>query len=253
MEIGVPTSLIPHDATTPSGPRRYESSGGLADLLALVSLVLFVASGALGAGSFLYDQYVTSQSTSKQASIKAAEKALDPVLIQQLTRVDQRMNSSASLLGVHIAPSAFFAALNQTTLITISFHDLDFKADGGDISIKMSGVARDVNSVALQAEVFSKSGIITDAIFSGIDQRLDGVHFNVVALVNPVALNYTSLVTGQAPAGVNKIPVSLTPTPERTEVVATSSQAVESDTPTSPASPLNPSNPKTPHAKPPTH
>ena len=209
MEIGVPNSFIPHDATTPSEPRRYDSGGGITDLLTLVAIVLFFASAALAAGTFLYQQYLTSQSTQKQAQIQQAQAAFDPTLIQQLTRLDERMNSASTILGSHIAPSAFFAALNATTLATVSFQDLTFDATNPqDITLKMSGIARDVNSIALQADLFSKGGVITDPIFSGIDQQADGVHFDVTATVNPAALNYESLVSGTPAAGVNQIPAT---------------------------------------------
>jgi hypothetical protein len=215
MEIGVPNSFIPHDATTPNNePRRYDSGGGLSDLIALVALVLFFASGALAAGTFLYQQYLNGESASKQAQIQQAQAAFNPALIQQLTRLDERMNSASTILGAHIAPSAFFGALNATTLTTVSFQNLQF--DGTDphsMTLKMNGVARDVNSIALQADLFSKGGVITDPIFSGIDQQADGVHFNVTATVNPAALDYVTLVTGGTAAGVNQLPASSSTSP----------------------------------------
>ena len=54
----------------------------------------------------------------------------------------------------------------------------------------MAGVAQSVNSIALQAQIFSKNGIITSPIFSGIERQIDGVHFDFNALVNPAAINY---------------------------------------------------------------
>src|SRR5665213_2449853 len=135
MEIGVPTSFIPHDATTPSAPRHYDSSGGLTDLLTLVALVLFVASVALAAGSFLYEQYLNNESASKHSQIVAAQAAFDPTLIQTLTTLDQRMNAANTLLAAHIAPSAFFAALDEATAETVSFQNLNFDAtDQQDIT-----------------------------------------------------------------------------------------------------------------------
>jgi hypothetical protein len=206
MEIGVPNSFIPHDATTPDVP-HYEKSGGLSELLFLVAVVLVIASIALAAGTYIYLKYLESESTQKQAQIQQAQAAFDPALIQQLTRLDHRMISADTILGSHIAPSAFFAALDSTTLTTISFQNLTFDATNpSNITLQMSGVARDVNSIALQADLFSKSGIITNPIFAGIDQQADGVHFTVAASVNPAALNYQTLVTGQTPSGVNQLP-----------------------------------------------
>ena len=208
MDIGVPTSFIPHDATTPTEP-RHGGGGGLIDLITLVTIVLFVASGVLAIGSYLYLQYLNNQSVQDQNEIKAAQAAFDPALILQLTRLNQRMNSADSLLAAHIAPSQFFAALNRMTLSTVSFQSLAFNAqDAKGMTLQMSGIARDVNSVALQADLFGKSGIINDAIFSGIDQQADGVHFSVTGYVNPSSISYMTLVTGQAAAGVNQLPMS---------------------------------------------
>ncbi len=207
MEVGVPNSFIPHDATTPTVSSH--TGAGLMDLVTLIAVVLFVASGALAVGSFLYLQFVNNQSVQDQNEIKAAQAAFDPSLIQQLTRLDQRMNSAETLLSAHIAPSAFFTALNKMTLSSISFQSLSFSAsDPKGIALQMSGIARDINAVALQADLFGKSGVITDAIFSGINQQVDGVHFSVAGYVNPASINYAAMVTGQSSAGVNQLPTA---------------------------------------------
>jgi hypothetical protein len=208
MEIGVSNSFIPHDATTPDAP-HYERSGGLAELFFLIALVFLIASIALGSGTYIYMKYLESESSQKQAQIKQAQAAFQPALIQQLTRLDNRMTSASSILNAHIAPSAFFAALDLTTLTTVSFQSLTFDGtNASNMTVQMSGLARDVNSIALQADLFSKSGIITNPIFAGIDQQADGVHFTVNASVNPAALNYQSLISGQTPSGVNPLPAS---------------------------------------------
>ena len=164
----------------------------------------------------MYLQYLKSVTTQKQAALQKAETAFDQQTITTLTRLDSRMTAADTLLNAHIAPSIFFDALNQTTLSTVSFQSLTFsEADGSDgstVKLTMNGVARDINSVALQADIFGKSGIITDAIFSGIDQEKDGVHFLITGTVDPAKITYDSLVTGSA-AGVNALPGADADTP----------------------------------------
>jgi hypothetical protein len=58
----------------------------------------------------------------------------------------------------------------------------------------MQGVAQSVNSIALQADIFSKSNVIASPIFSNIARASDGVHFDFTGVVNPTALNYASFV-----------------------------------------------------------
>ncbi|HVM73911.1 MAG TPA: hypothetical protein VMU13_03495 [Candidatus Paceibacterota bacterium] len=213
MEIGVPNSFIPHDATTPTVAHHYESSNGLADLLTLLAIVFFIASVALAVGSFLYLQYLNSESAKEQGQIQAAQAAFDPKLITQLSILDKRMKAGQTLLSAHLAPSTFFDMLDQTTVTTVSFSNLSFDAtDPAAMKLTMAGTARDVNSIALQADLFGKTGVITNAIFSNIDEQIDGVHFTVNASVNPASLNYETLVTGQSPSTVNQLPASATPT-----------------------------------------
>ena len=197
-DSATPGTFIPHDTVAPARPR---AKSGLNDLLLLCGIVLFVASGALAVAVFLYNQFLQTESTSKVAQLQRAEAAFEPSLIQQITRLDDRMRAGDAILGAHIAPTAFFAALDQATLQTVSFQSLDFEAsDAQNITVKMQGVAQSVNSIALQADLFSKNGVITSPIFSNIARQADGVHFNLTAAVNPAAISYTSLASGASAA-----------------------------------------------------
>jgi hypothetical protein len=199
MESGIKSSFIPKDATMVQAPRVINRTG-FADLLILISIVFLVASLALAAGVFLYLQFLQNSSTSKLQQLERARQAFEPALIQELTRLDDRMHSAAQVLGDHTGPTQFFKLLEQLTLQTVAFNNLAF--EGGDaqkMTISMEGVAQSVNSIALQADYLSKSGMITSPIFSNIDRRIDGVHFNLTAGINPLALRYGNLVVGQQP------------------------------------------------------
>ncbi len=194
MEAGVPTSFIPQDAATGNNTNRRYESGGLAELLLLLVIVLFVASVALAIATFLYSQYLNQQHNQKVAQLKAAKEAFDPQLVAQFTRLDDRMHAAETILATHLAPTAFFSTLNLATLKTISFQTLVFDTnDLNHITLKMGGVARSVNSIALQADIFSKSGVITNPIFSNIGRSEDGVRFSLSAFINPATLNYSAL------------------------------------------------------------
>jgi hypothetical protein len=198
-DTSTPGTFIPHDTAAPAVARARK--GGLNDLLLLCGIVLLVASGALAVGVFLYQQFLQTQSVSKVSQLQRAEAAFEPSLIAQITRLDDRMHAADNILGSHLAPTAFFQALNQSTLQTVSFQSLDLEApDPTHITLKMQGVAQSVNSIALQADVFSKSNIITSPIFSNIARQSDGVHFDLTAIVNPSALNFSALVSAAGTA-----------------------------------------------------
>ncbi|QQG38216.1 MAG: hypothetical protein HYS26_01525 [Candidatus Kaiserbacteria bacterium] len=197
---GPQPSFIPREAPTVGQVHRAQGNA-LSDLTALVSLVLFVASLALAGGVFLYDQYLQSSSASKIDQLERAKAAFEPTLIEELTRLDDRMRAAGEVLQQHISPSAFFQMLEASTISTVAFTSLDFQVvDNGRMTVDMDGVAASVNSIALQADVFSKGGMVTNPIFSNIDRESDGVHFDLSAFLNPVAINYAQLVSGAAAA-----------------------------------------------------
>lgn len=165
--------------------------GALNDLLLLSSIVLLVASIALAVAVFLYQQFLTTESASKLEQLQRAKAAFEPSLIQELTRLDDRMHVADTLLGTHVAPSMLFDALEKGTLSTVSFQTLTLDANEfNHMTLQMQGVAESVNSIALQGDLFSKGGVITNPIFSGITRQSDGVHFDLMAVINPVAVKY---------------------------------------------------------------
>lgn len=198
--------------TAPTGVARLRTSTtGLYDLFLLISIVLFIASIVLAVGVFLYQQFLQAQSASKLGELQRAKDAFEPALIQQLSRLDDRMRSADELLAGHFAPTMFFAVLGQVTLQTVAFTNMQFEAvNANDMSIKLSGVAQSVNSIALQADLFGKTSSIVDPIFSGISRQADGVHFEVIAKINPALVRYQQLITGAqtaaAAAGINMQP-----------------------------------------------
>jgi hypothetical protein len=212
-EQATPGSFIPHDTVVT--PRARREGGGLNDLLLLLGIVLFVASAALGVAVFLYQQFLQTESTSKVAQLERAKSSFEPSLIQQLTRLDDRMHSADAILGTHIAPSGLFRALEQATLKTVAFQTLDFEAaDAQRIAVKMQGIAASVNSIALQADLFSKNGVISSPIFSNIARQFDGVHFNLAAVVNPSAINYASAAAASTQAAQGELMPTIPTAPE---------------------------------------
>ena len=167
MESGIQSSFIPHDAGEPEKAPRISRGGGLSDLVMLLAIVMFVASLALAGAVFLYEQYLSSSAASKYEQLKRARDAFEPATVQEITRLDDRMQVAEQILGQHMAPTAFFHALGQATLQTIAFQGLDLSAiDPQRITIKLPGIAESVNSIALQADIFSNNRVITNPIFS---------------------------------------------------------------------------------------
>lgn len=199
----------------PSPGGRRSSKGGF-DLFIILAIVLFVASAALAAGVFLYLQFLETSAQSKLEQLNRAKAAFEPTLIAELTRLDDRMRAADEVLGNHIAPSALFLLLEKLTLQTVSFTTLDFSSQNStDMTLAMQGVAKSVNSIALEADLLSKSGVITNPIFSNINRQLGGVRFDFTAKLNAESLRYRNVLQGSlAEPGApveTELPVSNSP------------------------------------------
>ncbi|MBI5645220.1 hypothetical protein HY970_03935 [Candidatus Kaiserbacteria bacterium] len=151
------------------------------------------------------------------------------------------------VLGAHIAPTAFFKTLEQATLSTISFQTLEMSAtDPQHIAIKMAGIAESVNSIALQADLFSKNGAVTSPIFSDITRQSDGVHFNMTALINPASVSYVHMVNDAAhtQSAQTPQPNPLNASPFSPQTTGTQNQSTQTTPPKGTTTP--PSTPRTP-------
>ncbi len=162
-------------------------------------MVLFVASATLAVGVFLYVQFLTSSNASKLEQLNRARQAFEPALIQELTRLDDRMRAADKVLSGHVAPSALFNLLEQLTLQTVAYSSFEFSTSEKIMTLSMQGLAQSVNSIALQADLLSRSGMIVNPIFSDINRQIGGVRFNFTADVRSEALNYRMLVGAPNP------------------------------------------------------
>ena len=196
MESNIRSSFIPQapvSSPTSAGAPRRERKGG-ADLALLAAIVLFFASVVLAVGVFLYVQYLSTAAESKRAQLQRAKEAFEPALIAELTRLDDRMKAADVVLGNHTSPSDIFALLQQLTLQTVAFSNFSFVAQNErEMGLTMQGVAQSVNSIALQADLLSKSGLIVNPIFSNINRTIEGVRFDFTASVDPAKLRYKAV------------------------------------------------------------
>jgi len=191
METGIKSSFIPQAPITPMQNGARTRGGGGFDFFIVVAIVFFVASATLAVGVFLYGQYVSTSAASKLEQLERAKESFQPALVNELTRLDDRMRIGDEVLSTHIAPSALFDLLEQLTLQTVAFSTFSFgEKEKSRLSVTMDGVAQSVNSIALQADLLSKSGVIVNPIFSNINRQANGVHFDFSAEVNRSALRY---------------------------------------------------------------
>lgn len=183
-------------ASQPKGAPPPSGGGGAGDIFILIAIVALAAALALAAGVFLYDRFLDANVQKKSEQLERARQAFEPVLIQELIRLDSRLQAADDVLARHLAPSELFNLLEELTLQSVEYDSMDYKVGDDDtIEVRMKGKARSVNGVALQASVFGQHNAVTNPIFSDLDLVSDGVTFEVTATVNPSALRYTTVFT----------------------------------------------------------
>lgn len=197
MEPQVQASFIPKKplatAVMPS-PSRY---GGL---VWIISLGIFAFSLLSAGGVFAYTMYLDNALQAGDESLTRAQAAYDPAIIQDLVRLDARMNRSGTLLQKHMAPSSLFVFLENYTLSSVRFTGFDLSINqNGSASLSLMGEALDFASVALQSDAFNNAKALNDVLFSdvNIDPSTGHVVFKVSSIINPALLLYSNTLTAQ--------------------------------------------------------
>ncbi|MFH1454961.1 MAG: hypothetical protein ABIF22_01430 [bacterium] len=198
METKYQTSFIPKKPVNMAGSSR---SGGMS-LFLLVSLIIFLISLGLAGYVFLEKNLLIKNITTDQNTIEANKSGLvsDSITIESLVELNSRTNVAKDLLSKHIAVSPIFDFLQQGTLKSVRFKNFSFSSAGKNesgqnkVSIQMSGVARDWETVASQADEFGKpdwKNIINEPKISNLSLEADGsVSFLFAAYVVPDFLVY---------------------------------------------------------------
>ncbi len=197
MEPKLKTSFIP-DKMPQSSKKNPLSSGVKTesfDILVIVAIAVFVASVALAIGVFLYDNLQSAQLEAKRKQLAQEKKLLNPSSVKLLARLDKRLKVASEVLANHTAPSAVFDLLEALTLKSVYFKDFEYTNDTfGTIAIKMRGVAKSVNGVARQAEVFGQNRAFINPIFSNLNISDDGVEFDVKTNIDKNVVSYSQVI-----------------------------------------------------------
>lgn len=191
--------------------------GGIG-LMMLIAILIFVASVIAAGGAWSYQQYLQSSLASKAASLKAQEAAYDPSAIEDLVRLDSRINNAQTLLNNHVAVSALLAFLSTQTLVNVAWSNFNVTLQpDGSAKLTLAGSADSFSTVALQSDQFGASKYLKDVVFSSIAVgATGGISFSVAATVDPSLLLYKNSL-GQ---NVSALPA----TPDASSTATTSSQ-----------------------------
>ena len=201
MPPNIPSSFIPKRPILQTTGASRTGVG----VFFLLSVLIFLIGLLASAGVFLYKDYLERRIASMDESLTRAKAAFEPTLIRELKRLDNRIESSKTLLKNHVAISSIFNLLEEATLSGVRFDEFSYASVGErELSLSMHGQAKNYAAVALQSDTFGKTKHLSNQIFSDLD--LDGsgmVVFSFEADVSPELISYRDSLNGALPAKAN--------------------------------------------------
>ncbi len=208
MQSFIPDA-IPVSTETASGGGASSggnTEGGIEDIAFLVAIVIFAVSLAAAAGMYILQSYKQNKLETMQRSLERVRNEFDKDTINNLEVLGKQLAAADKVLQAHSAPSEFFRALENLTLKSVQYENLDYRIQSdGSIKINLDGKALSLNAVALQSKILgsknavTKSPVIKNPVFSDLGYSKDGtVKFKVAADVNPDSVNFTAVVATRA-------------------------------------------------------
>jgi len=190
MDPQFKTSFIPKKPIVSQSANFHAPS--TINLFSLLATVLFIVTVVLSGGAFFYKGYLTNQIDSKKSTLERARGAFDPEVIDQIIRLDTRIESSKKLLSSHLAITPFFNFLSSVTLRTVRFKDFSFAYLAKDkINVEMKGEAESYASIALQSDLLNSQKNLTDTIISDVALESSGtISFKINTNVGSSLVSY---------------------------------------------------------------
>lgn len=185
MDNNFQTSFIPKKPLAEERAQVIHHSS----ILSFIATLIFFAALAAAAGLYFYKANLVKNITSESAQLDAARNAFEPSLITTLQTLNRRITDANLLLNNHIVVSPIFAALQVNTLKSVQFTKFSYVSPTDTttpIEVKMSGVARDYSSIALQSDQLATNPNIHNSIFSNLvlDQKTGMVSFDLTFTID---------------------------------------------------------------------
>lgn len=241
MENSFQTSFIPKKPIVQNGASSITSTGSKTTSISMVITVFILISIIVATvGLYFYRDYLQKNKENLSATLFKMRGSFDNDTIVALELYDKKATVAKQVLKGHIVLSPLFDTLNDLTLSSIQYTKFEHSTTKeGIFSVKMSGVARDYKSIALQADVFNttKGAMFKDVIFSNLTKdKSNNVTFDLEFDVDPLLLSYSNHIanTVAVPEGSTTEAVKTTDTTTITNDVTPSTNETPLQTTSNP-------------------
>ena len=204
MENSFQTSFIPKKPINTISPVSRRSAS-LFSVFTVIILIIMVVSSI---GLFIYKGYLNKQKEVLSATLLRVRDSFEKETIDELELFDKKTNIAQDILNDHIVLSPLFELLGELTIPTIQYTKFEHQTSEKGFYVKMSGIAKDYRSIALQADVFNvaRGRYLKDVVFSNLlKDKSNYVTFNIEFSVDPSLLSYEkNILLQEAEAQVNQ-------------------------------------------------
>ncbi|MFA6446520.1 MAG: hypothetical protein WCW14_04725, partial [Candidatus Paceibacterota bacterium] len=171
----------------------------------LISILLLIISLGFAFLAFFYQKGQAARLTQDKIALAKNKDAFVPGTIEELIRLDTRIGVGKELLTKHNVLSPVFSVLETSVVKTIRLKRFSMSyGEDGSLLLDMSGTAPNFDSVAQQADVFSRSEYLRDIVFSNLSLGGDSsVSFSLKARVVPSILSYVGAISSAQSSNTN--------------------------------------------------
>ena len=202
METKFQTSFIPKKPLVTDTTVHTSHSG--TSVLMVVAVLLFIASIAGGAFTYLWKNVLITTQEKYKTQLADSEKRFNSTLIEQLKRANTKIDLSKQLLTNHLAVSEVFSIISKLTIAGVRFSSFDFSSptkDSDGIRVSMKGVGNSFSAIAFQSSVFGQSQkyglnkVLKNPVLSDLALDQNGnVGFTFTTTINPTDLSYSKVL-----------------------------------------------------------
>lgn len=164
MAENIPTSFVPKK---PLRQVKRKSHAGTS-VFSIAGILILVASIVLAGLVFGYNIFLKEELTKKTNQVAALQASINEKSVEDLSRLSDRIKIGQGLVENRVATSQVLDFLQTNTLQNVQFKELQLTEDQNEFVFEAGGVAKSFNAMAYQSEVFAKSSLIKDQIFSDI-------------------------------------------------------------------------------------
>jgi hypothetical protein len=194
MEVKMQTSFIPKKPITES-----HSGGSGVSLFLLLSIIIFIVAVAMAGGIWVWRGSLLAEIEKDKKSLSDEKGKFEEKTINDLIRLDDRINEANNLLAKHLSVTPVFILLQANTIQNVQLKTMKFSYGGADkIKMDLTGISRNYDALSKQSDVFGSPQLkpfISEPVISDFTLNQDGtVSFTFSALIDSELVSYGNTI-----------------------------------------------------------